>query len=31
MERVSEKNLRIRFSCGNHFVMTPVIAFKVMS
>jgi hypothetical protein len=28
---VSDKNHRIGFSCGNQFVMTPIIAFKVMS
>jgi len=29
MERVGEKNCLIGLSCGNQFVMTPKIAFKV--
>ncbi len=29
MERVSESRVQIGFSCGNQFVMTPLIAFKV--
>jgi len=29
MERVGGKNNLIGFSCGNQFVMTPMIAFKV--
>ncbi len=29
MERVSESRVQIGFSCGNQFVMTPMIAFKV--
>ena len=29
MERVSDKNMLIGISCGNSFVMNPLIAFKV--
>jgi hypothetical protein len=29
MERVTNNKLLIGFSCGNQFVMTPAIAFKV--
>jgi hypothetical protein len=29
MERVGNKNNLIGFSCGDLFVMTPIIAFKV--
>ncbi len=29
MERMGESRVQIGFSCGNQFVMTPMIAFKV--
>jgi hypothetical protein len=29
MERVGDRKRLIGFSCGNQFVMTPLIAFKV--
>ncbi len=29
MERVGDKKRIIGFSCGNQFVITPMIAFKV--
>jgi hypothetical protein len=30
MERVGDRNRIIGFSCGNQFVITPLIAFKVL-
>ncbi len=30
MERVGDRNRVIGFSCGNQFVITPLIAFKVL-
>jgi len=29
MERVGDERYLIGFSCGNSFVITPIIAFKV--
>jgi hypothetical protein len=31
MERVGDQKRIIGFSCGNQFVITPMIAFKVLS
>ncbi len=31
MERVGDKDRFIGFSCGNQFVITPMITFKVFS
>ncbi len=30
MERVGDQKRVIGFSCGNQFVITPIIAFKVL-
>ncbi len=30
MERVGDRNRVIGFSCGNQFVITPLIVFKVL-